>query len=47
MLRRADDLDLVGRFIDVVIGNFTNIDEKGAKIGLKVSEKKTMIFWWK
>ena len=37
----ADDLNLIGRNVDIVKENFTNIEKKSAKFGLKVSEKKT------
>lgn len=41
LLGYADDLDLIGRNVDIVKENFTNIEEKGAEFGFKVSEKKT------
>ena len=41
ILGYADDLDLIGRNVEIVKENFTKIEEKGAEFGLKVSEKKT------
>ena len=41
LLGYADDLNLIGRSVDIVKENFTNIEKKGAEFGLKVSEKKT------
>jgi len=40
LLGYADDLDLIGRNVEIVNENFTKIKEKGAEFGLKVSEKK-------
>ncbi|MBD4635725.1 hypothetical protein GUG46_00580 [Xanthomonas citri pv. citri] len=41
LLGYADDLDLIGRNVDIVKENFTKIEEKGAEFGLKISERKT------
>ena len=41
LLGYADDLNLIGRNVDIVKENFTNIEKKGAEFVLKVSEKKT------
>ena len=41
LLGYADDLDLIGRNVEIVKENYTRIEEKGAEFGLKVSEKKT------
>ena len=41
LLGYADDLNLIGRSVDIVKESFTNIEKKGAEFGLKVSEKKT------
>ncbi len=41
LLGYADDLDLIGRNVDIVKENYTKVEEKGAEFGLKVSEKKT------
>ena len=41
LLGYADDLNLIGRSVDIVKENFMNIEKKGAEFGLKVSKKKT------